>query len=45
MGWLQRRHLDVDIEESLPAAQRSWKRRGRLANPGLRVLPRTGTDD
>jgi hypothetical protein len=45
MGWLQRRHLDVDIEEPLPAAQRTWPRRGRLVNPGLRVLRRTGTDD
>jgi hypothetical protein len=45
MGWLQRRHLDADIEEPLAAAKRTWNRRGRPANPGLRVLPRTGTDD
>ena len=42
MGWLQRRHLDVDVEEPLRAA-RTWNRRGRLTNPGLRVLRPTGT--
>jgi hypothetical protein len=46
MGWLQRRHLEVDIEEPLAAPRRTWQRRGgRLANPGLRVLRPTGTDD
>jgi hypothetical protein len=45
MGWLQRRHLEVDVEEPLAAAQRTWKRRGRPVNPGLRVLRPTGTDD
>ena len=45
MGWLQRRHLEVDIEDPIAAATtRTWKRRGRPANPGLRVLRPTGTD-
>jgi hypothetical protein len=43
MGWLQRRHLDVDVEEPLRPAQ-TWSRRGRPANPGLRLLRPTGTD-
>jgi hypothetical protein len=43
MGWLQRRHIEVDVEEPLAAAKKT--RRGRLVNPGLRVLRRTGTDD
>ena len=45
MGWLQRRHLEVDVEEPLGPPQRSWKRPGRPVNPGLRVLRPTGTDD
>ena len=45
MGWLQRRHLEVDVEEPLAAPQRTWRRRVRLPNPGLRVLRPTGTDD
>ena len=45
MGWLQRRHLEVDVEEPLAAPQRTKLRRGRLVNPGLRVLRPTGTDD
>jgi len=45
MGWLQRRHLEVDVEEPLAAAQRTLKRRERPVNPGLRVLRPTGTDD
>jgi hypothetical protein len=45
MGWLQRRHLEVDVEEPLAAPQRTWRRRVRQPNPGLRVLRRTGTDD
>ena len=45
MGWLQRRHLEIDIEEPVIAATRTWKRRsGRSVNPGLRVLRPTGTD-
>jgi hypothetical protein len=43
MGWLQRRHLEVDIEEPLASATRALKRHGRAANPGLRVLRPTGT--
>ena len=42
-GWLQRRHLDVDRYEPVAAATRTIKRAGRLANPNLRVLRRTGT--
>jgi hypothetical protein len=44
MGWLQRRHLDNDIEEPVVCATRAAKRRMRGANPGLRVLRPTGTD-
>ncbi len=43
MGWLQRRHLEVDIEEPLASAARLLRHRGRLANSGLRVLRPTGT--
>ena len=55
MGWLQRRHLDIDLEEPLALATRTWQlrrigrhyngleRRGRPANPLLRVLRPTGT--
>ena len=42
MGWLQRHYLEVDVEPALAPA-RTWKRRGRPANPGLRVLRPTGT--
>lgn len=39
MGWLQRRHLEVDADEPLARATRApWKRHGRPVNPGLRVL-------
>lgn len=43
MGWLQRRHLEIDVEEPLTSATRTWRRRGRPANRGLRVLSPTGT--
>lgn len=43
MGWLQRRHLDVDRYEPLAAATRTVKRSGRASKPGLRVLRPTGT--
>jgi hypothetical protein len=54
MGWLQRRHLAIDIDEPLASAtltsqrRRSERhdgleRRGRPATPGLRVLRATGT--
>lgn len=43
MGWLQRRHLEIDIEKPLASATRTLKRHGRPANPGLRVLRPTGT--
>jgi hypothetical protein len=52
---LQRRYLEIDVEGPLASAARTWQRRqfkpydglerrGRPANPGLRVLRRTGTD-
>ena len=55
MGWLQRRYLEIDVEEPLASASRTWQyrrskryqgleRRGQPANPGLRVLRPTGTD-
>lgn len=43
MGWLQRRHLEIDIEEPLASATRTLKRHGRRANSGLRVLRPAGT--
>jgi hypothetical protein len=43
MGWLQRRHLEIDVDEPLAPATRTLKRRGRPANSGLRVLRPTGT--
>jgi len=43
MGWLQRRHLEIDVDEPLAPATRTLKRRGRPANLGLRVLRPTGT--
>jgi hypothetical protein len=55
MGWLQRHYLDIDVEEPLTSAARTWRyrrsirwngleRRGHSAKPGLRVLRPTGTD-
>ncbi len=44
MAWLQRRYLEIDPEVLPAAATRSSRRPGRQANPGLRVLRRTGTD-
>ena len=43
MGWLQRRHLEADVEEPLAPATRTSRRYGHPANPGLRVLRPTGT--
>lgn len=43
MGWLQRRHLDVDRYEPVAAATRTVKRSGRPPNRALRVLRPTGT--
>src|SRR2546426_4368858 len=43
MGWLQRRHLAVDIEEPLASASLTPKRLRRPAKPRLRVLRPTGT--
>ena len=45
MAWLQRRHLEVDIEVPLAPAIRATRasRRKRATNPGLRVLRPTGT--
>ncbi len=38
MGWLQRRHLEVDVEEPVAPAIWTAKRRGRPVPPGLRIL-------
>jgi len=43
MGWLQRRHLEIDIEEPRVSATRTLKRHRRPENPGLRLLRPTGT--
>ena len=43
-AWLQRRHLDLDVEEPLQPAKRTVKSQARPLNPGLRLLQRTGTD-
>jgi hypothetical protein len=43
-AWLQRRHLDLDVEEPLKPAKRTGKRRARASKSGLRLLQRTGTD-
>jgi hypothetical protein len=43
-AWLQRRHLDRDVEEPLEPAMRAAKSRARPVNSGLRLLQRTGTD-
>jgi hypothetical protein len=43
MGWLQRRNLQVDVEEPLAPAVRTLKHRVRPSKPGLRVLRPTGT--
>jgi hypothetical protein len=45
MGWLQRRHLAVDLEEPLGAPTRVSRRFGRQPNPGLHMLRPTGTDN
>ena len=42
MGWLQRRHLDADLEE-MPGAAKQTARRLRPADSGLRLLRPTGT--
>jgi hypothetical protein len=41
--WLQQRHLEADVEEPLAAATLTARRRGRSANPRLRLLRPTGT--
>lgn len=43
MGWLQRRHLEIDFEEPTVHAIRTPHRRMRGPNPGLRLLQPTGT--
>jgi hypothetical protein len=43
MGWLQRRHLEVDLDEPVIAAIRAPACRMRGPNPGLRLLRPTGT--
>lgn len=44
MGWLQRRHLTVDVEDAVSRAAKGARRYVRPANPGLRVLRPTGSD-
>jgi hypothetical protein len=46
MGWLQRRHLEVDAEEPLTGRARTFRRPRRAvrpSNPGLHLLRPTGT--
>jgi hypothetical protein len=46
MAWLQRRHLEIDADDPLPATARTFRRTRRtvrLPNPGLRLLRPTGT--
>ena len=44
MAWLQRRHLESEIEEPLAPALRSWKRPTlRPSKPRLQFLRPTGT--
>jgi len=43
MGWLQRRHLAIDVEEPLAAATRDSNARGRRKSSDLRLLRPTGT--
>jgi hypothetical protein len=43
MGWLQRRHLAVDPEEPIASTTRTFRRRVRPVNPGLRVVRLTAT--
>jgi hypothetical protein len=43
MGWLQRRHLEIDVEVLPASATRMLKRQGRPMNSVLRVLRPTGT--
>jgi hypothetical protein len=43
MGWLQRRYLEIDVEEPVAAATRTSRRYGRPLNPGLTLLRPTGT--
>lgn len=39
-GWLQRRHLQVDVEEPLPAARRALTYRVRPGYRGIHVVER-----
>jgi hypothetical protein len=43
MGWLQRRHLAIDVDEPLAAATRASNARGRRMRSDLRLLRPTGT--
>ena len=42
MAWMQRRHLEIDIEEPSASARRAGRRQGRPMHPGFRVLRPTG---
>jgi len=42
MAWLQRRHLEIDIQQPLAAAPRGLKSHERRTNPDRRVLHRRG---
>lgn len=43
MGWLQRRHVEIDREEPPAPATRTLTRHGRPANLGRRVMRPAGT--
>jgi len=43
MAWMQRRHLEIDIEEPAAPARRAARRLARAVNPALRLLRPTGT--
>ena len=43
MGWLQRHFLEVDVEEPVAAATRTWSRHARASKPTLWLLRPTGT--
>ena len=42
-AWLQRRHLDRDVDEPIKPAMRAVNGRARPMHSGLRLVQRTGT--